>query len=127
MLLSFFVQAQGIREWCPDPNDLVNCCTVNGVPTLKCLEIVFGNILTLSSAFIVLVLFIMLTVGGFNYLTSFGNPEKIKKAQGTMKYAVIGLIIFVCAYLILKIISILFLGGSTSLFELNLSPQNANQ
>lgn len=82
MLLSFLVQAQGIREWCPDPTDVVNCCTVNGVPTLKCLEVVFGNILTLSSAFIVLVLFIMLTVGGFNYLTSFGNPEKIKKLRG---------------------------------------------
>lgn len=44
-----------------------------------------------------------------------------------MKYAVIGLIIFVCAYLILKIISVLFLGGSNSLFELNLGPQDANQ
>lgn len=125
MLLSFFVQAQGIREWCPDPAD-PNCCTANGIPTLKCLEIVFGNILTLSSAFIILVLFIMLTVGGFNYLTSFGNPEKIKKAQGTMKYAVIGLIIFVCAYLILKIIDILFLGGNGLLFQLNLGSQGAN-
>lgn len=119
MLLSFFVQAQGVNEW--------GDCVVNGVPTLKCLEVVFGNILTLSSAFIVLVLFIMMTVGGFNYLTSFGNPEKIKKAQGTMKYAVIGLIIFVCAYLILKIIDILFLGGNGLLFQLNLGSQGANQ
>ena len=123
MLLHFFVQAQGLREWCSNPAD-PECCVVDGVPTLKCLEVVFANILTMSSAFIVLILFIMFVVGGFNYLTSLGNAEKIKRAQGTLKYAVIGLVIFISAYLILKIISILFLGGSTSLFELNLSPRN---
>ena len=62
-------------------------CVVDGVPTLKCLEIVFGNILTMASAFIVLTLFIMFVVGSFRYLTSFGNAEKVKKAQGTLKMA----------------------------------------
>lgn len=92
-------------------------CTVNDVPTLKCLEIVFGNILFMSSAFIVLVLFIMLIVGGFSYLTSLGNPEKVKKAQGTLRYALYGFILFISAYLILRIIGLLFLGDATKLFH----------
>lgn len=95
-------------------------CMVDGVPTLSCLEIIFGNILTMSTAFIVLILFIMFVFGGFQYLTSFGNAEKIKKAQGTLKYALIGFILFISSFLILKIIDILFLGGENKIFQFNL-------
>ena len=98
-------------------------CVVDGVPTLKCLEIVFGNILYMSSFFIIIVLFIMFVVGSFRYLTSFGNAERIKKAQGTLKYALIGFILFVSAFLILTIIQTLFLGkGGANLFEFNIGP-----
>jgi len=92
-------------------------CVVDGVPTLKCFEVIFGNILTIASALIVVVLFIMFVVGAFNYLTSLGNPEKIKKAQGTFRYAVIGLVIFLASFLILKVIDTLFLGGVGTLFQ----------
>lgn len=92
-------------------------CVVEGVPTLKCLEIVFSNLLFIASSFIVLVLFIMLIVGAFQYLTSFGNPEKVKKAQGTLRFAVIGFLLFVGSYLILNIIDIIFLGGGGKIFR----------
>ena len=45
------------------------------------------------------------------------NPEKIKKAQGTLKYALIGFIFFISSFLILNIIDILFLGGKGKIFE----------
>jgi len=106
------VFAQSVDSW--------GECVVDGVPTLKCLEVVFGNILTLSSAFIVLVLFIMFVIGGFNYLTSFGNAEKVKKAQGTLRYALIGFILFISSFLILKIIDIMFLGGTGKIFQFTL-------
>lgn len=92
-------------------------CVVDGVPTLKCLEVVFGNILFMAGAFFILVLFIMLVIGAFTYLTSFGNPEKVKKAQGTFRLALIGFILFLASFLILKIIDVLFLGGTGSLFK----------
>lgn len=98
----FTVYAQTISPW--------GDCVIDGVPTLKCLEIVFGNILVMASAFIVLTLFIMFVVGAFGYLTSFGNAEKVKKAQGTLKMALIGFILFVSAFLILNIIQRLFIG-----------------
>ncbi|MBI5127301.1 hypothetical protein HZA76_02485 [Candidatus Roizmanbacteria bacterium] len=95
-------------------------CVVDGVPTLKCFEVVFGNILVMASAFIVLVLFIMFVMGSFRYLTSFGNAEKVKQAQGTLRYALLGFILFISTFLILKIIDILFLGGQNKIFQFNL-------
>lgn len=103
MFTSFTVYAQGIQPW--------GDCVVDGVPTLKCLEVVFGNILFMSSALVVLILFVMFVVGAFRYLTSFGNPENVKKAQGTLRYALLGFILFISAYLILNVICFLFLGG----------------
>ena len=92
-------------------------CMVDGVPTLKCFEVVFANILNIASGLIVVVLFVMFINGAFHYLTSLGNPEKLKKAQGTLRYAVIGLVIFVSSFLILKVIDTLFLGGSGALLK----------
>ncbi len=123
----FFTVYAQIKDWDPTGTG-TGGCVVDGVPTLKCLEIVFGNILFMSSFFIILVLFIMFVVGSFRYLTSFGNAERIKKAQGTLKYALIGFILFVSAFLILTIIQTLFLpkvdpnnpGKTPNLFEFKL-------
>lgn len=108
---NFIVNAQ-IQEW--------GSCVVDGVPTLKCLEVVFGNILFMSSAFIIFALFVMFVMGAFNYLTSFGNPERIKKAQGTLRFAIVGFVLFLSSYLILNIIDILFLGGQGKIFKFEL-------
>ncbi|MCB0749476.1 MAG: hypothetical protein KDC90_18605 [Ignavibacteriae bacterium] len=118
--LSFFlfmmpssVSAQ-IRDW-EDSG-----CMVNGVPTLKCFEVVVGNLLIMTSAFVLLVLFIMFVIGSFKYLTSLGNPEQVESAKNTFKWAIIGLIVYVSAYLILNIIDILFLGGQGDIFRFTL-------
>jgi len=110
-LFLFSVYAQDICE---------SGCCVDGVPTLKCLENIFGNLLNLSTGIFILALFIMILIGAFNYLTSFGNQEKVKKAQGTLKFAFIGLILFLCSYLILNLICFIFFnefGSSCRLFK----------
>ena len=117
--LTFFyshpVLAQ-LREW--DGSDGQNpSCLVDGVPTLKCIEVVFSNMLFLSNALIILVLFIMFVIGSFTFLTSLGNPEKVQKAQGTFKWAIIGVVVYVSAYLILTIIDVAFLGGKGDIFR----------
>ncbi|MFZ2206776.1 MAG: hypothetical protein WA061_04065 [Microgenomates group bacterium] len=106
------VYAATVDEW--------GTCMVDGVPTLKCFEVVFQNILNMASGLIVVVLFVMFVMGGFSYLTSLGNPEKLKKAQGTLRYAVIGLVIFLASFLILNVIDILFLGGTGKLFKFSI-------
>ncbi|MCL4363792.1 pilin [Patescibacteria group bacterium] len=115
------VYAQQLQTW--------DTCMIDvggtQIPTLKCLEVVYGNILVMASAFIVLVLFIMFVVGGFRYLTSFGNAEKVKKAQGTLRYALIGFILFISAFLILKVIDVIFLGGCGRIFQFSLDASTA--
>lgn len=122
LFLSSFSVLAAIEEWDPTGTG-TGGCMVDGVPTFKCLEIVYGNILFMASFFIVLVLFVMFVVGAFRYLTSFGNAEQVKKAQGTLRYALVGFILFVSAYLILNIIDQLFLGGGGKIFEFNLETQ----
>lgn len=47
------------------------------------------------------IIFLGLTVyAGFNWMTAAGNDENIKKAQATLKAAVIGLLIVLAAYTI---------------------------
>jgi len=104
-----------IQEWNKEVSE--GGCLVDGVPTFKCLEIIFGNILFMASAIVILILFIMLVIGGFNYLTSFGNAEKVKKAQATIRFAIIGFVLFLLSYLILWTIDVLFLGGRGDIFK----------
>lgn len=46
----------------------------------------------------------MLLLGAYKYLTSEGNAEKLSKAQSTIIYAILGLILIVASFVITKII-----------------------
>ncbi|MFQ5452288.1 MAG: pilin [Candidatus Paceibacterota bacterium] len=93
------------------------CLAEGDIPTLKCLEVVFQNILVLASGLVILILFIMFVVGSFKYLTSRGDEERLQDAKHTFTYAIIGLVLFLSAYLILTVIDVLFLGGEGTLFK----------
>jgi hypothetical protein len=41
----------------------------------------------------------------------------VKKAQGTIKFAIIGFVLFLLSYLILWTIDVLFLGGKGNIFK----------
>lgn len=95
-------------------------CLVNDIPTFKCFEVVAGNLLFMTNAIILLVLFVMFVIGSFKYLTSLGNPDKVEEAKNTFKWAIIGLIVYVSAYIILTIIDMLFLGGNGDIFNFSI-------
>jgi hypothetical protein len=64
-------------------------------PTLKAvISNISGGLLAIAAT--VAVLFII--IGGFQYVTSAGNPEAIEKAKATILYAIIGLIACIIAY-----------------------------
>lgn len=44
-------------------------------------------------------------VGGFTYITSSGNPEKLEKAKDTLKWSAIGLAIVIAAFVISNIVT----------------------
>jgi hypothetical protein len=50
---------------------------------------------------------IALIIGGYQYMTAYGDEEKHKNAQKTIQYALIGLVLAITAYGIVKIITTL--------------------
>lgn len=81
-----------------------SCLYKNEVPTLKCLEPLFQNVLQAIVAFVGVGLFIMLIMGGFFFLFSAGDPKKMERARGTLSTAAIGVVLIISTYLIFRII-----------------------
>jgi len=80
---------------------------VDGVATFRGFEWIFSNIVTVILYFAAVVLFVMFLIGGFNYLTSGGNPKKAEAAKNTLTYSIGGMIVLVLAFLILRFIQVL--------------------
>lgn len=76
------------------------------VATFTSLETLFGNLVRFIVAFAGVALFVMLLAGGFSFLFSGGDPKKLEQARGTITSAVIGLVVIVSAYVILRIIGV---------------------
>ncbi|HLD27083.1 MAG TPA: hypothetical protein VJB63_03960 [Patescibacteria group bacterium] len=55
-----------------------------------------------------ILLFIYLVWGGYEYLLSGGNPEKVKGAQGKLTSAIIGFILLFVSYVLVQIIVRIF-------------------
>ena len=87
------------------------------VATFKAFEPIFRNILSLAMIAGALVCFVMLVVGGFRFMTSGGDPKKTQAAAGTLTYAVLGLIMFIGAWFIMKFIRE-FTGVDITVFEI---------
>ncbi|QQS39071.1 hypothetical protein IPM62_00420 [Candidatus Woesebacteria bacterium] len=67
-------------------------------------NMLFSNILNVIVEIAAVVLFLMLVVGGFKYLTSGGNPKATESAKQTLTYAIFGMIIVAGAFLIIQVI-----------------------
>jgi hypothetical protein len=48
---------------------------------------------------------VFMVVGGFHYITSSGNPEKLDKAKKTLLYSGVGLVIVLAAYAIVDFVA----------------------
>ncbi len=57
-------------------------------------------IITIVLGFLGLIFLILIIIGGYQWLTSGGNEEKINHARDRIKHAVIGLIIIMVSYII---------------------------
>jgi len=55
---------------------------------------------------------ITIMIGGYQYLTAYGNPEQHKTATKTIMWAVLGLILCITAYGIVAVISSINYAGS---------------
>lgn len=76
------------------------------VATIGSLETLFENAINVVIALTGVALFLMFIVGGFSFLFSAGDQKKLDQAKGTLTNAIIGLVVIVSAYLILRIIGV---------------------
>ena len=65
---------------------------------------VIGSIIEILLMFAWILAVVYLIIGGYQYITSGGNPDAATKARNTIVGSVIGLIVTFSAYLIVKFI-----------------------
>ncbi len=92
-------------------------CLQQDAATIQCLEPLFANAIIAIAALVGVALFIMLVVGGFKFLLSGGDQKQLESAKNTLTYAVLGLVVIVVAFLILKTIQV-FTGVNVTKFEI---------
>ena len=72
---------------------------------LSDLNKVFENVVNVALAFAGIVLFVMLIIGGFKYITAGGDPKGIEGAKKTLTYAIAGIVLVAVSFLILNFIA----------------------
>lgn len=68
-------------------------------------EFIFTRLVGIIIPLAGIVLFVMIVWGGFQYISSGGDPKKAAMAKATLTYAIIGLVLVALAYLIIFLIS----------------------
>jgi hypothetical protein len=81
------------------------------------LNTVFGSVVRALIPVCGFAAFAMLVYGGFKFLAAGSDKDATQKAQQTINYAVGGLLISLCAWLILNLIG-LFLGVNLNIFNI---------
>ncbi len=82
----------------------VKASDIDGVAKISDLESVIGNVIGYVLGFAGIVLFVLLILGGFKFITSGGDPKAVEGAKKTLTSALAGLAIILLAYLILVLI-----------------------
>jgi len=90
------------------------------VVMISSLQTLFTNVVGVIIALAGVALFIMFVVAGFSFLFSGGDPKKLEQARGTLTNAIIGLVVIVAAYLILRLIGAF--SGYANITKFSISP-----
>ena len=114
LITPVFAQTQ---KW----EDINNACKTGDIATLQGLECIFANILSIIIPLAGLAAFITLIIGGFQYLTSAGDPKQLQKATGTITAAVIGIAVILGIWFIFKLLFVIT-GLDLLQFEIPKSP-----
>ncbi len=89
-------------------------CVENGIATLQGFECIFANILRIIIPLAGIAAFVVLLLGGFQYITSGGDPKQTQKAQSMITGAIIGIAVTVGIWFLFQ-----FLKAVTGLNLLN--------
>jgi hypothetical protein len=98
---SFAVPVYGATDCWGQP-DVV---TPEGIVTLKAFECIFARVLNIATRLAGLAVFVMLILGGWQYITSGGEKQATQKARNTLTYAVLGLVLIIGSWFVLRFIT----------------------
>ena len=91
-------------------------CVTNDVPSLRCIPIVFENIISASLMFVGAVTAILIVYAGILFVTSGGDQKKVQSARQVITYALIGLVIVLSSFAIIYFIG--YTTGATCITKL---------
>lgn len=80
-------------------------CLDKGVATLSCIIPLFQNILSAALMFVGVVAVFTIIIGGVRFITSRGDPKQIEGAKGVLTWGIIGLVLILFSFMIIKIIA----------------------
>jgi hypothetical protein len=75
------------------------------VATLRCLPVVFGNLINAALMFAGTVAVILIVYSGIRFVTSGGDQKKVAQARQIITYALIGLALVLLSFFIIAVIS----------------------
>lgn len=79
-------------------------CLEDGVATLRCLPVVFNNVISAFLLFTGAVALFLIIYSGIRLVTSGGDPKQVEGARKIMNYAIIGAIIVLLSFAIIAFI-----------------------
>lgn len=91
----------------PIPNSWQSC-SIDGVPTLKCVEFLVERLLAALGGIVFVILLVLFVYGALQWMTAGDDAGKLKKAKGVFTSAVIGLAVISIGYLVLVALEQIF-------------------
>jgi len=89
------------------------------IATIEGFECVVTNLLSIATSIIGIASFIMLLIGGFTFLLSGGTPKHIETGKKTMGFAIVGIVVAISAWVILRFVSVFTGVGTVTTFDVN--------
>lgn len=83
----------------------MDCTNLNTPTSLACLPFFLGNIIDKAIIFAGVAAVFFITIAGIKFLTSGGDPTQVEQAKKTISFAVIGLLVILLSFTIVKFIS----------------------
>jgi len=78
-------------------NPLSGVCSAT-LPGQKCVQLIIGNVIKAALGIVGSIALLIMTYGGFRWLTAMGNSERVEKGKETLIWAALGLAVIFGAY-----------------------------
>ncbi len=80
-------------------------CVENGVATLRCIPIVFSNIIFWIGGLAAITTVFFIIFAGIKFLNSGGDPKQVEGARKTLTFAIIGFVLILLSFTIIRFIA----------------------